>query len=421
MQISFSEYTIVEKAIQALDPLGLMRPANALRDAVFPQFTVLTRHPAHLGLLCAVWQELDATGDAKPGLRARRFRELEVLWGMASAVAGERPVNITKFARLVDAGLPVTLADIPRRDAVFMRLNYGTLGHYSRPALAWGLLRRGNEGLTALGSRLGQGFAHRASSGGLVALFQRWRQGPAFDEAGLLQLADRFGLGAVASPSERAAWGDAIAAHIAAAPERRVLWEQPVDAEVLAHAEETPESWRALWDSLKHRYPTLRPLLDRMDDFERLTAGLQFLFDCQLARAEFSGEAAKFALPVELAPALSALAKHWTATPAGGESVPLVARVADAAPNLAALEQGVLEHHMAHHRQKGARPFLTHEGVQVRGRTDRQRLSAALDKVAAAGTPEAALDELQFRYRRDWHFAKCRLWKDHADGRKELA
>ena len=421
MQISFSEYTIVEKTTQALDPLGLMRPANALRDAVFPQFTVLTRHPAHLGLLCAVWQELDAAKDAKLALRARRFRELEVLWGMACALAGERPVNITKFNRLVEAGLPVSLSDIPRRDAVFMRLGYGTLGHYSRPAVAWGLLRRAHEGLTPLGSRLGQGFSSRASDGGLAALFERWRHGPAFDEPGLLQLAGRFGLGAVASSTEQATWSDAIAKHIAAAPERRVLWDKPVEADVLAHAEETPESWRALWDSLKSRYPTLKPLLDRIDAFERLTAGLQFLFDCQLARAEFSGEAAKFTLPPDLAPALWALAKNWAGTQTSGESVPLVARAAEAAPNLAALEHGVLEHHMAHHRQKGARPFLTHDGVQVRGRTDRQRLSAALDKVAEAQTITAALDALQFRYRRDWHFAKCRLWRDHADGRKAPA
>ena len=421
MQISLSEYTIVEKTTQALDPLGLMRPANALRDAVFPQFTVLTRHPAHLGLLCAVWQELDAAKDAKTAARSRQFRELEVLWGMACAVAGERPVNITKFNRLLGAGLPVSLSDIPRRDAVFMRLGYGTLGHYSRPAVTWGLLRRGNEGLTPLGTRLGQGFAGRASNGGLAALFDRWRRGPAFDEAGLLQLAGRFGLEAAASPSERSAWTDAIAQHVAAAPERRVLWDEPVDADVLACAEETPESWRALWDTLKHRYPKLQPLIDRIDEFERLTAGLQFLFDCQLARAEFGGEAANFTLPPELAPALSTLARQWAQKQAGGEPVPLVTRAAEAAPTLAALEHGVLEHHMAHHRQKGARPFLTHEGVQVRGRSDRQQIAAALDKVAEASTAAAALDALQFRYRRDWHFAKCRLWKDHADGRKEPA
>lgn len=421
MQISFSEYTIVEKTTQALDPLGLMSPANALRDTVFPQFTVLTRHPTHLGLLCAVWQELDKTKDAKPAARARRFRELEVLWGMASAVAGERPVNITKFNRLVEAGLPVSLSDIPRRDAIFMRLGYGTLGHYSRPAVAWGLLRRGNEGLTPLGVRLGEGFASRASNGGLAALFERWRHGPAFDEAALLQLAGRFGLRATASPSEQTAWREAIAKHIVTAPERRVLWDEPVDADVLARAEETPESWRALWDTLKQRYPTLKPMLDRIDEFERLTAGLQFLFDCQLARAEFSGEAAKFTVPPELAPTLSALARQWARTQAGGVSVPLVARAAEAAPSLAALEHGVLEHHMAHHRQKGARPFLTHDGVQVRGRADRQQISAALDTLAEARTVTASLDALQFRYRRDWHFAKCRLWKDHADGRKEPA
>ena len=79
MQIHLSEYTIVEKTAQALDPLGLMQPANALRDALFPQFTVLTRHPAHLGLLCAVWQALDAEPASKGTPMARRFRDAATL------------------------------------------------------------------------------------------------------------------------------------------------------------------------------------------------------------------------------------------------------------------------------------------------------------------------------------------------------
>lgn len=419
MQISFSEYTIVEKTIQAVDPLGLMRPANALRDAIFPQFTVLTRHPAHLGLLCAVWQELDATADAKAPPRARRFRELELLWGVACAVAQERPVNITKFSRLVERGLPLSLPAISRQDTVFRRLGYGTLGHYNRPAIGWGLLRRGSEGLTPLGSQLGNGFAARASGGGLSALFKSWRQGQAFDEARLLQIARDFGLGAPASVSEREAWNEAIGKHVLASPERRALWDRPVETAVLERAEDSPESLRDFWKHLQDRYPSLQLLLLRIYYFERLTAGVQFLFHCLLARAEFTGEAAQFALSKNLAPALSELARSYRAMPGAEDAGQLIAQVAEARPDLVALDDCVLEHHMAHHRQKGAHPFLTREGVQVRGRTDRRQLASALDGLAQAADAEAALDVLQFHYRRDWHFAKCRRWKNHADGRRE--
>lgn len=421
MQISFSEYTIVEKTTQAVDPLGLMRPANALRDAIFPQFTVLTRHPAHLGLLCAVWQEIDATADAKASPRPRRFRELEVLWGVACAVAEERPVNITKFNRLIERGLPLSLLDISRQDAVFRRLGYGTLGHYNRPAISWGLLRRGSEGLTPLGNQLGKGFAARASGGGLAALFESWRQGQSFDKGRLLQIARDFGLGASASAQERAAWTEAIGKHLLAAPERRPLWDHPVETAELGRAEESPESLRMFWEHLQSRYPSLQPLLLRIDCFERLTAGLQFLFDCLLARAEFAGEAARFALPEDLAPALSELARSYRAMPGAEDAGHLIAQVAEARPDLIALDDCVLEHHVAHHRQKGARPFLTRDGVQVRGRTDRRNLAGALDGLTQAANPKQALDVLQFRYRRDWHFAKCRRWKDHADGRREAA
>lgn len=421
MQILFSEYTIVEKTTQAIDPLGLMRLASALRDAIFPQFTVLTRHPAHLGLLCAVWHELDATADARAPQRARRFRELEVLWGVACAVAGERPVNITKFSRLIERGLPLSLPAIPRQDAVFRRLGYGTLGHYNRPAVSWGLLRHGSEGLTLLGSRLGKGFSSRASGGGLSALFTSWRQGTPFDEESLRQMAGRFGLGAPASELEREVWNEAIGQHLAAAPDHSVLWDRPVDHTVLAHAEESPESLRRFWGHLQDLYPSLHPLLQRIECFERLTAGLQFLFDCQLARAEFTGEAASFELPKDLAPALSRLALAYRAMPGAEDTGQLVAKAAEAHADLAALDYCVLEHHMAHHRQKGARPFLTHDGVQVRGRTDREQLAGVLAGLAQAADAKAALDVLQFHYRRDWHFAKCRRWKDFADGYREVA
>lgn len=47
MEISFSEYTMVEKTTGAVDTLGLRRPESALRDAIFPHFTGLKRDPVH--------------------------------------------------------------------------------------------------------------------------------------------------------------------------------------------------------------------------------------------------------------------------------------------------------------------------------------------------------------------------------------
>lgn len=416
MQIHLSEYTIVEKAAQALDPLGLMQPATALRDALFPQFTVLTRHPAHLGLLCAVWQALDSESTTKGTSMARRFRDAEVLWGVACAANGERPVNITKFQQLVDGDRPLSLPGIPRHDAIFKRLSYGTLGHYSRPAMTWGLLRRGNEGLTPLGKRLGDGFSARAGDGGLRSLLNLWQRGQAFDREALRRMATKFGLGAAASKLEREAWREAIEQHVDAAPSRRVLWEDLLDASVLDAANNTPASWRAVWQHAIERYPSLQPILKRIDLFERLTAGLQFLFDWRLTQAEFSGEAAKFKVREDLADALSLLAREYIALPGDHASVPLIARAAEASPKIDALAHGVLEHHMAHHRKKQVRPFLTHDGIQVRGRTDRQQLGKILSEIANAPDVGSALDALQLHYRRDWHFAKCRLWKRHADG-----
>ncbi|UFS72647.1 hypothetical protein LPW11_10725 [Geomonas sp. RF6] len=81
----FSDYLVVDRAIGTVDPLGFMRPASAIADNVFKQFTVLSNHPAYHGFLCFAFAHLAESG-LTPTSRdfARRFRSLEALWGIVN-------------------------------------------------------------------------------------------------------------------------------------------------------------------------------------------------------------------------------------------------------------------------------------------------------------------------------------------------
>ncbi|MEP7294895.1 MAG: hypothetical protein ABI702_01810 [Burkholderiales bacterium] len=409
MQIQLTEYKIIDKVSQAVDPLGLMRPAGALRDVLFPQFTVLTHHPAYLGLLCALWLRLEEQGKAAGKDLPREFRRLEILWGTAVSLE-ERPLNVTKFTRLLER-LPkgIRLGEVSRSDSLLNRLSYGTLGHYSRPAMTWELVSAKKNALTELGRELAEGFAGRASDWN--ALLEAWTRNEPFDEPALKKIGRHFGLQAQASNKETKAWRRAIEEHCDRHPPRTPLWKRPLKARWLDF-DDAP-AYQAHWSQLQKQYPELRSTLDAIYQFERVTGALQLIFFHFLARAEREGMAAEAPaelkrLAKEVVPLAQACVKQ-----AGFEDARrLVASVAQADATLPIVERCLIDHHMAHHAAKGAAPFIDHDGVKIRGRVDWGQISGVVNGLG--DTTAEALNRAQYFYRRDWHFGKCRLWHDHA-------
>lgn len=406
--IWLTEYTIIDKVTQAVDPLGLMRPAGTLRDALFPQFTVLTQHPAYFGLLCALWMRLEDNGTAKE--LPREFRRLEILWGTAVSL-DERPLNVTKFGRLLER-LPsgIRLGNVSRSDALFNRLAYGTLGHYSRPAVTWGLLNTKKNMLSELGRELAKGFTERAS--GWNSLLDSWTNNEPFDEPALRKIGKAFGLQSRASSKEAQVWRRVIAEHCAVHPPRAPLWERPLTPAALDFYD--GPSHQAHWKQVRLQYPSLRSTLDATYGFERVTGALQMIFFHRLARAEREGLAAQAPSELKRLAEEAVLLAQACVRQAGFEDARgLLTSVAQADSSLSSVEGCLIDHHMSHHAAKNAPPFIDHNGIKVRGRVDWEYISGAVGGLV--GTVENAMDHAQYFYSRDWHFGKCRLWHDHAE------
>lgn len=408
--IWLSEYTIIDKVSQAVDPLGLMRPAGALRDLLFPQFTVLTHHPAYLGLLCALLSWLEAHGKRNLKDLPLDFRRLEILWGTAVSLE-ERPLNVTKFNRLLEQ-FPdgFRLGDVSRNHLVLKRLGYGTLGHYSRPAMTWQLVQPKTFALTSFGRDLAKGFTARGT--GWTAAFDAWASNKPVELAEMQRFGKAFGLQAHPSTDEAKTWRSLITHHGTKHPAQSVLWDTPLPAKALEI--ENPQSYQNYWKIVRAQYPSLKATLDVVYLFERVTSALQLLFFHRVARGEREGTAAKApASLMALAPPIVELAQRCQTQQAFVDARNLVATVANASPSLPAIERCLIDHHISHNTAKGAAPFIDHGGVKVRGRVEWGHISQVVDALDTG--PDAALDYAQYVYGRDWQFGKCRLWYDHAN------
>lgn len=420
--MKFSEYIVLDKAGQAVDPLGFRRPGGALQDMLFPQFTVLTLHPAYLGALCCFFQTLASAAPQDSRQFVRQFRELEIYWGLANAEAGQSVINVTKYQSI--RADEVRLPAISTRHSIFQRLAYGTLGHYSRAAMHWGLLDASGRKLLPRGEELANAFSARHRGQNLFQVLRDWLAGQAFSRSTLAKAGSDFGIGAYPSASEQRVWQSIIGDWCQKHPSTWQLWETPMTGQQITDGREKSAHYQEFWQLVHEAYPVLQKEVVAIRRFERLAAAIQFIFDRQVAVLEF-GEQFKDVLPAgadSFAAAIAQLAKDYVAAPVFQDARRLFCTVAGTPPDFRSLTHCVIEHHMQHQQAKGASPFISHSEVLVTGRVDPTAVADAMSAFKDhAGEPKVQLDELQYRFGRQWHFEKCRLWSDWSVGATEAA
>ncbi|CAG9172479.1 hypothetical protein LMG23992_02246 [Cupriavidus laharis] len=416
----FTEYVVLERAAQATDPLGFRRPGGALQDLLFPQFTVLTLHPAYLSALCCFLLQLqDRPNQAK---FARDFRELELLWGIGNASVETSIINVTKYREL--CGDDIRLGKIPARHPIFARLSYGTLGHYSSVAMRWNLTDKSGRNVSRHGRALGEGFAGRRRSGPtLDEQLQAWTRDEVITMEQVGEIGRSFGIQAEASARERQTWQDVIDDWCRRVPDTAVLWRRPLDPSLMPAQAQDAASYRQVFPKLEAFYPELIPELGAMYRFERLAAATQFVFELHLAALELGDKFAD-AGPSEpdafAALVVDTAQDYVRAGSRFHDARNLFMSIARGKPTYAALKRCIIDHHKEHQSAKGTSAIVDHDKFLVSGRVEPKTMQDALDDIAGVGDMTECLDRLQSRYRRDWHFDKCRRWHDWADGKQEV-
>lgn len=420
--MKFSEYVVVDPAGQSADPLGFRRPGGALQDMLFPQFTVLTSHPAYLGALCCIVQQLQALGLKDVGQFAMQFRMREIFWGLANVSVGQSLINVTKYEMLKSDA--VSLAGIRKSHPVFRRLAYGTLGHYSRSAISWGLLDASGQKLTPAGAELGAAFATRNEGKKFFGLMKDWIGGVTFSAAELQKAGAIYGLHSACSTTEQRIWRETVKSWCGKHPNKQSLWDSPLSYETIEEGSQTATTYDTFWRHARDNYPDLRQEILAITRFEQLAGAVQFVFELKLAMLEYQGKFENV-LPNgadAFAKRVIDLAQAYVSSPCFQDARRLFASVAATRPDFHSLTATVIEHHVAHHGLKGTSPFLNRDAILVSGRVNPDSMGSA---VAAfderSDDPHAQLLDLQFRYRRQWHFEKCRRWSDYASGHTETA
>ncbi|MFU2049322.1 hypothetical protein [Bordetella hinzii] len=421
--MQFSEYIILDRSPQAMDPLGFRHPGSALQDLLFPQFTVLTLSPAYLSALCCFLQYLERNPPSADRSLAREVRTLELLWGVANASVNGRVININKFQDLCGASL--RLRSIPPNHPLYRRLSYGTLGHYSSAAVRWELVNKSGRRLLPAGERLAQGFAQRqAGKQSFLDHLTGWKGNLEYSPADMLRLGSIFGIDAPASTVERAVWREQIDLWCRRHPQTAALWEQPLNHRYLPSAATDGESYREVFPRLREHYREMDRQLMAIQQFERLGAATQFVFDLHWAGLTYKKELAdaRPRLADEFAVALGKLAATYIEVkPYARDTGKLFSSLAVGTASYQALRAKVIDHHKEHQRSKGASPILDHDDLILRGGVEHDEVRDALHDVEDADDVENMMDKLQFRYRRQWHFEKCRRWHDWTSGRQDAA
>lgn len=226
--MKFTDYVVTEAAGNSVDPLGYLRPSGEVSGALFRQFTVLSNHPAYQGFLAFAFGYL-AGRSIRPGQRefSRRIRDLEILWGVLNVRAGDSVVNVTKFEPLTHADA-FRLNEVRRRPALYARLNYGVLGHYSSPSAFWRIIEPKGIGLTPLGSELGEAWRYRARQD-FAALADRWMNDQdLYSIDGLDRWGETYHLTAAPEKSEQKVWQALIDGICARDHVIAPIWRSPV-------------------------------------------------------------------------------------------------------------------------------------------------------------------------------------------------
>lgn len=413
--MKFSEYVVISRPVSIMDPLGFLGPFTALQDRLFRQFTVLSNHPAYHGVLALIYQLLASKGlTPKDKQFAHAFRQREVFWGLANVVFGSPVLNVTKYRTIADQADSFSVQKIRKGHAVYARLAYGTLGHYTSPSVFWNLLTKSGQQLTGLGEELAQAFASRGGLS-LKTVLQRWADGQAISRDETESYGQRFGLAGQPDDAERAVWRKIIAQYCEHRPHVAPLWNNPLSQEEIAAFNRDHVHYRAFFPSLRQRYPTLEHELNLMEEFERMSGLIQFIFEreylfCQ-TRTDFP--TCPGALEEQLSGELGRIAARFVSSAPEVDTKGLFASLA----GLSAYDEvaaAIVGYHVRHQKSKGASPFLEEGRLLIRDRVRPADFFSSRAELDAATDKESRCMMVQYRARRDWHFGRASHFASYA-------
>lgn len=420
--MQLSEYVITEGSGLYMDPLGFLRPYAALQDILFKQFTVLSNHPSYHGILTLIFKRLAEKGwvPGKDGF-SREFRNMEILWGLANEAHNESILNTTKYQRLMGKG-SISLNDIPSRDPIYYRLNYGTLGHYTSPSIFWGLLNKDGRNLIRLGPELAEAFNRRGDHVFSDWLDRWYTQKSEIDLSSkeFLSFAAAYSIKSPPADAERSVWTRLIQQYTDMHPGVRSLWQHPLKVDELDAFEKDTESYSGFFNHVKQVYPEVSSQLYLWEMFEKLAAMCQFIFEREYLIQRPDAKEFDFRTPgkveAHVAGRVVASAKEYLTLP-GHEDAKDLFKMISAEKGYESVAKAIRRHHARHQNSKGVTAFMDDDRLLVLDKVNKEsfvQLWESLD----ADNPDQIVSAITYRYGRDWHFRRASLYSQYAGNLK---
>jgi len=419
--MKFSRYVALELGSSSVDPLGFLRPSGALSRQLFPQFTVLSNHPSYQGFLAFSYRFLEREG-VTPAKRefARRFRDLEILWGTLNARAGTSVTNITKFSRLSGED-DLKLSQAKKRSWLYARLNYGALGHYSNPSIAWRILEPDGSRLSEVGNRLADSWSSRQNTDFEDLAKKWWKDEAVFSSSSYAEYPDKFQLGSAPSIDEERVWAELIELTCKNNTPTAPLWKLPLLQKTIKlwkDEQNYPDYFPSI---LQHfnGYPELCRRIKLCEHFELMAGMIQFVFEWEYVKRLDEVKTFGFnpgKLPEMVSKLLTQVAISFV-NESPSEMWGLPSRFADGC-NYEEICRHVLAHHAVHQRNKGAAAFIVDGQIAVQERVDAADFKRFFERLSDIKFIDQVSNAIRWRYKRDWHFGRADLWMAYSRGFK---
>lgn len=337
------------------------------------------------------------------------------MWGILNNLENVSILNVTKYAEIANKG-DISLVDVRMYRPLYAKLNYGTLGHYSSPAIFWGILDKKGIYLTDLGNQLAKSWAYRENTK-IQNLTEAWLSKKKISEINNFKSgATFFKLSASFSPQEQATWRDIINTYCCRNPIIQPLWQNPISKYDLALCDEEKDYPKYFPAIIKHyeKYPELCERVALAQKFDLLAALSQFVFEWEYVRRLDEVKIIGLYAPQKDA-ILRSLITHAAdyISSKGYKDAGKVFRSFAQAQSPDDIVNIVLSHHADHQRSKGASPFIQGSEVLIHDRIEPKKFSNFIEELRKAHDVE---QKIAWRYRRDWHFRRAATWLQYAGG-----
>ncbi len=330
------------------------------------------------------------------------FRDYEAFWGLLLTATENigGPTNVTKYQKVLENGLKISLPDLRKSKNIYNRLGYGLYGFYINPSMVWGIVKSDRITLSKAGNDLANYYLNRCELG---KYFLKWKNGEMIDFSVLENLAQRLQTNLPFNQlgEEKKIWENVLSEFLASSPNKMNLWGVNFSNMELGQLSQTPEKYKTFFSVIERGYrdaghEDLAENTIQISHLEKALSICEFVFDFEyLARCKYDIENFKFELTEKDKKSLLDFYSSEKAQYTHHKQYPIFKRNIDSYDELL---NSVINQHIQVQDKKRKAIYMDFNGIRSFGEINPYKLETVLKE-----DNKKLIDKVVHAYRKDWH------------------